>query len=736
MAKTIGSILVGVGLDTTKFQKDLKNLEYSLKRTATKFKGWGQDMSMAISVPIIAGAGAAIKAFADEENAIIKMNAAIKANGKNVDTLGSEYKSFAAEIQRMTVVEDDAVIAALQLAESMKLANPQEAVQGAIGLSRAFGIDLTTALKATAKGMNGQWTALQKLIPSIKLMGTDAEKAALFQDILNNSFKVAQEETTSTSGKLLQLKNNLGDLGEQFGEILAEYIKPFVDKIRDLVFKFQELNPETKKMIVNVALLAAAVGPALLIFGQLASAFSGIIGFARTLVPLIAGMAGPFTLLAAAIGFVAWNWDDFELKFKRDLELMKIDVVKFAQAFQLIKQGNFSAATAVWKAASKAQKEINENYKTIFADKTAKAGTISGSTVPFVDSIVNIPAILKPNAGDSDLDLSAYLNNLKDLETKSKGAKGSLSWLNDEISKLQKKISENVLTPSGMVEAVKQMVNYEGKVKKLEEAVDKLKNKLGQPIIEIERLAKTVMGDKIANLLSMGRNQPFMAGLGKQAGIDKENLNKSLLKGLNITYVVPEGIDEAQSRVEEFTGSIENALQSLRENGIMAAADGFTDLFAAIATGGDVGAAFTGVFSGLLDVLGQFARMAIAAGIAATALGKALLNPLNPAAAAGAITAGIALLAITKVIKAGITKKEDVKGYASGGIFGDESLIRVGEYPGAKSNPEVVAPLDKLKDMLRLNGNGMQLSVVIDSRLQGSDLRQSIQRTETRYNRM
>jgi hypothetical protein len=31
---------------------------------------------------------------------------------------------------------------------------------------------------------------------------------------------------------------------------------------------------------------------------------------------------------------------------------------------------------------------------------------------------------------------------------------------------------------------------------------------------------------------------------------------------------------------------------------------------------------------------------------------------------------------------------------------------RVGEYPGAKSNPEVIAPLDKLKSMIGGGGGG------------------------------
>lgn len=731
MAKTIGSILVGVGLDTTKFQKDLKNLQYSLKRTATKFSGWGQDMSLAISAPIVAGAALAVQAFAEEENAIIKMNAAIKANGKNVNTLGLQYKTFAAQMQRLTVVEDDAVIAALQLAESMKLANPQEAVQGAIGLSRAFGIDLNTALKATAKGMSGQFTALQRLIPSIKLMGSDTEKAALFQDILNNSFKLAQEETTSTSGKLTQLKNTLGDLAEEFGGIVADYIKPFIDKIRELIYKFQALSPETKKTIVNFALMAAAVGPVLLIFGKLAGALSGIISFARTIGVSLAGLSIPLAAFLAASGYVIANWSDINKLIKdanantkdlneqnehwKNLNLAIADTYSFLKAaggtfydWLSNKIGLITGETQEYLSLWDIGAQYGANFFKRFTNLGAKTDTLkSGQSIPFIDEFkANASKVtnLKDGIFGTGVEtaiIESALGQLSNLGTAVKSAaKGSLTWLNDEISKLQKKISENVLTPDGLVAAIKQIVGYENKVKKFEENIKKIRDDLApRNSTPLERLPS--------------RSVPLVTPLS--------------MPGLNMP--APEVLDTTKNKVINLSQS----LSDMANNGLMLAAEGFADMFAAIASGGSVGDVFRGILDGLLGILEQFAKVAIAAGFASEGIKKALqLNPYL------AIAGGVALLALTKLVRSQLSgiSKQKVPGYASGGIFGDESLIRVGEYPGASTNPEVVAPLDKLKDMLRLNNSGMQLSIAIDSRLQGSDLRQSIKRTESKYSRL
>jgi hypothetical protein len=73
----------------------------------------------------------------------------------------------------------------------------------------------------------------------------------------------------------------------------------------------------------------------------------------------------------------------------------------------------------------------------------------------------------------------------------------------------------------------------------------------------------------------------------------------------------------------------------------------------ALGSGGNalkaVGQAMLGTLG---DILIKFGELSLAAGIAATALGQALRNPLNPANAAAAIAAGAALIAIGGAVKA------------------------------------------------------------------------------------
>ena len=55
--------------------------------------------------------------------------------------------------------------------------------------------------------------------------------------------------------------------------------------------------------------------------------------------------------------------------------------------------------------------------------------------------------------------------------------------------------------------------------------------------------------------------------------------------------------------------------------------------------------------------------------------------------------------------------------FANGGIISGPTMGLMGEYPGAKSNPEVVAPLDKLKGLIGGNNGG-----TLEARISGNDL--------------
>ena len=70
------------------------------------------------------------------------------------------------------------------------------------------------------------------------------------------------------------------------------------------------------------------------------------------------------------------------------------------------------------------------------------------------------------------------------------------------------------------------------------------------------------------------------------------------------------------------------------------------------------------------------------------------------------------------VAKGGLMENLNVGSFANGGIISGPTLGLMGEYAGANSNPEVVAPLSKLKSMI--GGGSQQVEVV--GRISGTDI--------------
>jgi hypothetical protein len=99
----------------------------------------------------------------------------------------------------------------------------------------------------------------------------------------------------------------------------------------------------------------------------------------------------------------------------------------------------------------------------------------------------------------------------------------------------------------------------------------------------------------------------------------------------------------------------------------------------------------------------------------------------NPSTWPLAIAAGVAAIAAGTAMKNNAAKRNPVKKFADGGIISGPTMGLMGEYPGARTNPEVVAPLDKLKDMIGGGGGGTFM-------LRGQDLLLSVNRAQKASN--
>lgn len=141
---------------------------------------------------------------------------------------------------------------------------------------------------------------------------------------------------------------------------------------------------------------------------------------------------------------------------------------------------------------------------------------------------------------------------------------------------------------------------------------------------------------------------------------------------------------------QQFSDSIKEMVVFSEEqiNGLVTSA--FAGLGEAIASGSPL-EMLKRMLITVMDMLQQFGTALIAAGAASEALKAVAWSGV------GAIVAGGALVAATAAAKAALSR---ATAFAEGGIVSGPTLALVGEYGGASNNPEVIAPLDKLRSLI------------------------------------
>lgn len=98
--------------------------------------------------------------------------------------------------------------------------------------------------------------------------------------------QMADTQLDNLQGQLTILKSALEGLAISFGELLMPAIKNIVGAVQKFVDWLNSMDEGTKKVIVTIALVVAAVGPVLIIIGKIISA----VGTIMTVVPKLAGV--------------------------------------------------------------------------------------------------------------------------------------------------------------------------------------------------------------------------------------------------------------------------------------------------------------------------------------------------------------------------------------------------------------------------------------------------------------
>jgi hypothetical protein len=120
------------------------------------------------------------------------------------------------------------------------------------------------------------------------------------------------------------------------------------------------------------------------------------------------------------------------------------------------------------------------------------------------------------------------------------------------------------------------------------------------------------------------------------------------------------------------------------------------------------------ILGSIANFIKTVGKQLIAYGIAISKFKAAFVNP------AAAVAAGVAMVALGTAVSSQLKAGPSVPAFADGGIVSGPTLGLMGEYPNARSNPEIIAPLDKLKTLMKPEQSSG--GFIASTTIQGRDL--------------
>ena len=358
---TAATIAAKLMLDTSGYDKGIKSAKNAASSFGTKMgkiggtlSKMGTVMTASVTAPIIAGftkmtlsaaeasetIGAVDMVFGDAAESIHNFAEtsadAVGLSSTEFKQLGTVTGSF---LQNLGYTSEEASEKTIMLSER------------ASDMAAVFNTDVSQALQAIQSGLKGEMNPLENF--GVKMNAAAIEAKALSMGLadqngeLDDNAKAQatlalimeqtsrvqgtfKKESEGLSGQMKILKANIEDAGVGLGNVLLPAATDMIKKVTELAQKFANLSTEQQEQIVKWGLVAAAIGPALIVIGKVIVILPKLItglkaakAAAIGLDTITSGMLGPLALLAAAIAAVVAAIIIFKKKTNEQIEVME-----------------------------------------------------------------------------------------------------------------------------------------------------------------------------------------------------------------------------------------------------------------------------------------------------------------------------------------------------------------------------------------------------------------------------
>lgn len=703
MAKKIAELLIKIGADTygvTKMSSDVRKQLSSLQKDLTSF---GKSWSLYVTAPLTAAAGVAVAA-ADVQ---LKNEQRLLTALRGREDIQQRLIRQAGELQSRSLFGDEEIIGQQAFLASLGLTEKQinDTIEAAAQLSSATGMTLDSAVKNLAKTYGGLSGELGESIPKLKELTVEQMKNGEAVKFILENYKGFAESAAETGlGPLQQLKNSIGDVGEEIGKVLMPMVQAVANVLKDFAGWLQGLPPTVKTVTVVIGGLAASLGP-------LSIGLGSIIKMLPAIKAGLAALTGPLGAIAAMVSIIYLAYSDVQGQIKSLADSDSLEGLERRLEANRAKQ----------------QKIVDET--------TRKRLVVRGSGAAFnMFSIEDAPdrSQLKDLYAEESLLVRAIEQKKQMLEDEARAQDEANQAMEQARIQAEEWLKTINTTSADSNKASGLIGELTDKISKLEEAKTKAAS-----TSEIHNLTLSIaeLRDELERLQAIGNSESIAGDTGNLFG-----------KGITPLKFDPNAINPPESDWTEarqnFAANLSNFVaeaQGLVLNAMPAIRNLFTNVATSIGEGlGDIfsgDGTFNDLLGGIVKVMGQFLKalgqQLVELGMEILIIKKSLTAIFsNPWAA---IAIGVAAIAAGQAMINSFNKRnEGGVALAEGGLAYGPTMALVGDNRGAGSDPEVIAPLSKLRQY----GLGRQTIEFVGGtfRLSGSDLVLAISREQAKIN--
>lgn len=500
MATQVGEVYIKIGAVFEGFDDALKKAESATIQLGKSFEGvgskidsvaknmvgFGKQMSMFITAPLLAIGGAALKSAADLETNTVAFEVML-GSAEKAQKMLADLATFAAktpfalpDLQEASKLMLNFGIAAedilpnLQMLGDVAGGNAQKLQSLALVFSQVSsagklqGQDLLQLINA---GFNPLKEISDRTGQSMGELRKKMEQGAISADMVSESFKKAtgpggmffgmmEKQSQTLAGRFSTLKDTAAAFGREIMEVVVPVISEFIAGITALLERFTGLDTDTKTLIITIGGLAAALGPALILIGKM----------------IQVGKSLSLVLAASRAGFMG--------------QALAAGSSSFAM-------GAHAVATAASTMATNAATAATRLFNLVL-----KANPLFGMVALIASVAAGIYALAKAFT-ISNVEAAAYSRTLETLEAVKKGA----IQTDEELDKKNQEFIETALDAGKSFESVRESINKNGNdsIKQLEELDRKIietTNSIQFLSTTTEKLELKAMTEQRANLAS------------------------------------------------------------------------------------------------------------------------------------------------------------------------------------------------------------------------------------------